>query len=337
MELKKKGKDFSGKIKTWVKNRKEKRAERSIIGMPVIRVGPDRKLILVLWGVLLFSLAFAVYKNFTAIDREIIREREVVEERVKDTNRAENFIRRFAEIFYSWGYDTASKDERLTAASGYLTEDLVKLNRGTISSECPTASEVLSTDIWEVEETENDYLRVTYSVRQKLTEASGLTGQDEGRMNGQTQETGEKVTIHENFYQTDVFVGDDGSMVIVKNPTAVSAPEKASHRPAEKKSDGTVSTAEQSEIKDFFNTFFTLYPSAAEKELTYYMDADTLGVISRNLVYDGLADAAFYKEDGKIMAHVCVRYLDQTAKMTEIPEYTFIMEKGDNWRIAGVR
>lgn len=37
------------------------------------------------------------------------------------------------------------------------------------------------------------------------------------------------------------------------------------------------------------------------------------------------------------MAHVCVRYLDQTAKITEISEYTFVMEKGDNWKIAAVK
>ena len=35
--------------------------------------------------------------------------------------------------------------------------------------------------------------------------------------------------------------------------------------------DGTVSAAESEDIADFLTTFFTLYPTATEKELSYYV------------------------------------------------------------------
>lgn len=268
MKLKKKGKDFSGKISVWVKERREKRAERSIVGMPVIRVGPNRKMVFVLWAVLLSSLAFAVYKNFTAVDREIIREREVVEERVKDTNRAEGFVRQFAESFYSWGYDTASKDERAAAASLYLTDELVMLNSGTISSECPTASEVLAVNIWGTEETENGRYRVTYSVRQKLTEAADLTPEPGTGAEGPLQETGgedadgetvsavkDRETVRESFYMTEVVMEDDGSMVIVKNPTAASTPERHHTGRPKRKATGQSAPRNRKKSKVFLTRF----------------------------------------------------------------------------------
>lgn len=340
-------KELPKKVSAWIRKQKEERAKRSSIGMPVFRVGPNRKAILLLWGVLLFSLAFAVYKNFTAVNKETVYEREVVEEQVKDTNQVESFVRRFAEAFYTWGYDMASKDIRGAEAAKYMTEGLARLNSGTVSSECPTASEVLAVNIWEVKEIENSCYHVTYSVRQKLTEAANLTEEEatgadaesllgDGDADAETAGT-TSVTISENFFETTVYRGDDGAMAIVKNPTLASAPEKASYQPAEKKSDGTVTVTEQEEIEGFFSTFFALYPTATEKELTYYTSTDALGAINRNLVYDGLLDAAYYKEEGKITAHVYVRYLDQTAKIAEISEYTFVMEKGDNWKIVEVK
>lgn len=342
-------KELPGKVSAWMRKQKEERAKRSSIGMPVFRVGPNRKVIVILWGLLLFSLAFAVYKNFTAVNKETVYEREVVEERVKDTNQVESFVRRFAEAFYAWGYDMASKDIRGAEAAKYMTEELTRLNSGTISSECPTASEVLAVNIWEVKELENHCYRVTYSVRQKLTEATNLTAEETAGTDAESPadngDTGTDVktadvtseTISETFFETTVYRGDDGTMVIVKNPTLASAPEKASYQPAEKKSDGTVTVAEQEEIEGFFNTFFSLYPTATEKELTYYANMDVLGAINRNLIYDGLLDAAYYREEGKITVHVYVRYLDQTAKIAEISEYTFVMEKGDNWKIVEVK
>ena len=49
-------KELPGKVSAWMRKQKEERAKRSSIGMPVFRVGPNRKVIVILWGLLLFSL-----------------------------------------------------------------------------------------------------------------------------------------------------------------------------------------------------------------------------------------------------------------------------------------
>ena len=336
--MKAKIKEFREKLLAWLKKQKEERIKRSTVGMPVFRVGPNRKVIYGLWGLLAVSLIFAVYKNFTAIDKETIHEREVVEEKVKDTNRVESFVKQFALVFYTWGYDSASRDERVVQMAEYLTEELARIDNGTINSECPSASEVLAVNIWNVEEDGDGFYSVTYSVRQKLTEATNVTGEESIEGTELEEDTvSYNQVISENYYQTKVYKDSSDAMVIVKNPTIASAPEQSSYTPAEKKSDGTVSAAEQGEIEDFFKTFFALYPTATAKELAYYTSTDALGVINRNLVYNGILNESYYKEDGKINAHIYVQYLDQVSKATEVSEYTLVLEKGDNWKIVEVK
>lgn len=126
----------------------------------------------------------------------------------------------------------------------------------------------------------------------------------------------------------------DGSMVIVTNPTACGVPGKSAYTTPEYQSDGSVSAADMAGIEDFLNTFFALYPQAGEKELAYYAAPDVMDVIGADYVYDGLYSAAYYKEEDAIRAHVLVKYLDQTAKITQLCEYTLTLEHGENWKIV---
>lgn len=57
------------------KPKKEKR-------VPVMKIGTHKKTVLALWLVLLASVSFGVYKNFTAIDRHTVHEKEVIEQRI---------------------------------------------------------------------------------------------------------------------------------------------------------------------------------------------------------------------------------------------------------------
>ena len=67
------------------KPKKEKR-------VPVMKVGTHKKTVIVLWLVLIASVSFGVYKNFTAIDMHTVHEKEVIEQRIVDTNKIENFV-----------------------------------------------------------------------------------------------------------------------------------------------------------------------------------------------------------------------------------------------------
>ena len=50
MKAKVKVKEFREKLLAWLKKQKEEHIKRSTVGMPVLRVGPNRKVIYGLWG-----------------------------------------------------------------------------------------------------------------------------------------------------------------------------------------------------------------------------------------------------------------------------------------------
>src|SRR5699024_9907327 len=68
----------------------------------VKRVGTRKKAVIVLWIVLISSLAFGIYKNFTAIDQHTVHEKEVIETKLMDTNAIESFTKRFVKDNYTW-------------------------------------------------------------------------------------------------------------------------------------------------------------------------------------------------------------------------------------------
>lgn len=406
-----KGKEAAEKLlrkgREFQKKQRKKRYENGEVELPVFRVGTNKRGIRLLWILMSVSLIFAIYKNFTAIDKETIHERTVVEPKVTDTNELESFVERFAFIYYSWGHG-ADMTERGEALNRYMTDSLAKLNMTTISGDCPTSSDVLDVRVCEVLETAEGEYQVRYSVKQSLHEilpeelaaveknelpfvATSGASQDQAQeekpdlengFNGtQTGETaGDKegneensevdspetveekqpetatkyqaavtlktesisngdgsktvVTTRESFYMVNVHMDENKSMVITTNPTACGVPGKSSYTVAERQSDGSVSAEDMAGIEDFLNTFFALYPKATEKELAYYAAPDVMDVIGADYVYDGLYSRAYYKEGDAIKAHVMVKYLDQTAKVTQLSEYTLTLEKGENWKIV---
>ena len=381
----------------WIKQKKKESG--MVDGLPVFRVGPKKKGIIALWVLMGTSLCFGVYKNFTAVNKETVYERTVVEQQITDTNEIESFAEHFAYLYHAWGKSQEEKNSRQAALAGYMTDELVKIISGTITGECPTISEVLNVRVCGVEKVTDNVYKIRYSVKQQFTEADDreasvekkelpavmAAGGDaavpaegfEGTQTGETaddtkaatempDETEEQaagtshvtygqavttneskvlqqdgtyvaVTERESYYQIEVYVDETGGMVVITNPTTCGVAGKSAYVPEERQSNGSIDTASMSEMEDFLNTFFALYPTATAKELAYYAKDGIMDVIGADYVYDGLYSAAYYKEDDQIKAHVYVKYLDQTAKMTQLSEYTLTMEKGDNWRIVSAQ
>lgn len=53
--------------------------------VPMIKVGTHKKLTFVLWVLLIGSVGFGIYKNFTAIDTHTVRETEIIKQQIVDT------------------------------------------------------------------------------------------------------------------------------------------------------------------------------------------------------------------------------------------------------------
>ena len=150
-----------------LKKKGEKCKKKNI---PVIKIGTNKKFVIALWAVLLVSIIFAIYKNFTSIDKHTIHEKEIIEEKIIDTNGIENFVRNFAKEYYSWGNNKKSIEKRTSKINEFLTKELQELNKDTIRNDIPTSSSVKEIQIWSVDKIKENEFKVNYSVEQNIKE-----------------------------------------------------------------------------------------------------------------------------------------------------------------------
>lgn len=284
----------------------------------IIHVGRHKKTVIALWVVLIMSICFGVYKNFTAVDTHTVHEKEVIKEKISDTNSIENFVADFAKVYYSWENNRESIDNRVSLMNGYLTEELQSLNQDTVRQDIPTCSYVNEIKIWNVKKKKDSEYTVTYSVTQVIKE-------------------GENTTSVVSSYNVDLYMDKSGNMVITKNPTLSNIPGKSSYKPKAVENDSSIDTDSVNEATEFLKTFFTLYPSATEDELKYYVKDNVLKPVSSGYVFSELVNPVFTKDKkDNIICHVTVKYLDTWTKATQISQYTLKLQKGDNWMIIGV-
>ena len=184
-----------------------------------VKVGTHKKAVIALWVVLIASVSFGVYKNFTAIDQHTTHEKEIIELRLQDTNGIENFVKNFAKSYYTWNNSKEAIESRTQAINGYLTKELQDLNVDTIRTDIPTSSTVTDVIVWSIEQSGTDTFSATYEVDQQIKE-------------------GEKTSNVKATYTVKVHIDADGDMVIVQNPTLAPAIEKSDYEPKTPDADG---------------------------------------------------------------------------------------------------
>ncbi|EAC3180760.1 conjugal transfer protein [Listeria monocytogenes] len=292
--------------------RKEKR--NKVKKIPTLKVGTHKKTTTALWILLLTSIAFGVYKNFTAINQHTTHEKEIIEQRVIDTNKIESFSRNFITVFYSWERNQKALDQRTEKLKDYLTEDLQILNADMVRTDIPTNSTVESIQFWDIKPIDKSKFEVLFTVTQTITE------QDKK----QTVDSAYTLTVH---------LDDKENMVIVKNPTVSSIPVKSSYKPKSSDNNGAVDDKTTEEIDSFLKTFFKLYPRANEKELSYYVNNQALKPVNKEYQFLELVSSNYSLKNEQVIAQISVKYLDSLTKTTQISEFNLVLQKVDNWRV----
>lgn len=278
-------------------------------------IGTRKKSVTVLWIVLISSLVFGIYKNFTAIDQHTVHEKEVIETKLVDTSAIESFTKSFVKDYYTWQNNKESIEQREEKLSLYLTEELQALNIDTVRDDIPTSSNVSDIDIWSVSEEEDNAYAVVYAVDQKITE-----DKDSQRIRSTY-----RILLHQD---------NAGNLVITQNPTLWSIPNKSVYKPQQPESNGTVDSDTVQEVTEFLETFFTFYPTATEKELAYYVKNNALPPIGKDYLFSELVHPVFQTVDHQIKVWVTVKYIEETTRATQFSQYILTLEKDTNWMIV---
>lgn len=292
-----------------IKETKEKKVK-------TLKVGTHKKSVIALWAVLIVSVSFGVYKNFTAIDMHTVHEKETVQLRLNDTNGIENFVKNFCKAYYTWDNNKETLEKRTASINGYLTEELQVLNADTIRMDIPTSSTVSDVLIWNVEQSGNDEYEVLYEVIQNIKE-------------------GDQTRSVRSSYMVTVHVDTKGNMIIVQNPTLAPMMETSDYEPKPVENDSQVDADTVSDATAFLETFFKLYPTATEKELAYYVEENVIEPVQREYQFAELINPVFTKDGENIKVNVFVKYLDNLTKAEQMSQYELLLHKDRNWKIVG--
>lgn len=283
----------------------------------VVSVGKHRKMVLVLWFLLSCSLAFGIYKNFTAIDQHTTHEKVVIKEKIVNTSGVESFTEDFAKEYFSWKNNKEVIEKRMNTLEQYLTEEGITLSQDMVRTDIPTSSEVQSVKILDVERGLKEFV-VSFLVEQKIME-------------------GKKAQSISSAYRVTIFEDENGNHVVTSLPTMIAKPEKAEYEVKQVESDSEIDAKTTEEITEFLETFFKLYPTASEKELEYYVEDDAMRPINVNLKFVELADSVFFQDGNNIQAKINVKYLDDLSKTTNFFQYRLSFQKKENWTIVGFK
>ncbi|WP_332868814.1 conjugal transfer protein [Clostridioides difficile] len=280
-----------------------------------IKVGTHKKTVIALWVVLVASVSFGVYKNFTAIDMHTVHEKETIQLRLNDTNGIENFVKNFAKSYYSWSNSKEAIEARTQAINDYLTKELQDLNVDTVRTDIPTSSTVQDVLIWDVAQSGENTFTATYEVDQQIKEGD------------QTRNVKETYTVK-------VYVDAGGDMVIIQNPTLAPAMKKSDYEPKAQEADNSVDADTVNDATGFLETFFKLYPTATETELAYYVAGNALEPINGDYLYSELVNPVFTADGDNIKVKVAVKFIDNQTKATQVSQYELTLHKDSNWKIV---
>ena len=281
-----------------------------------MKVGTHKKSVIALWVVLIASVSFGVYKNFTAIDQHTMHEIETIQLRLNDTNGIENFVKNFVKSYYTWSNNKEAIEARRQAISAYLTQELQDLNVDTVRTDIPTSSTVTDVLIWDVEQSGENAFSVTYEIDQQIKEGD------------QTRNVSETYTV-------TVHVDTDGDMVIIQNPTLAPAMEKSSYEPKTQEADNSVDADTVNDATALLETFFKLYPTATDKELAYYVEGNARETIKGDYRYSELVNPVFTADGDNVKVKVAVKLIDNQTKATQVSQYELTLHKDNNWKIIG--
>ena len=280
----------------------------------VISVGKHRKMVLALWLLLSCSLAFGIYKNFTAIDQHTTHEKVVVKEKVVNTSGVESFTKDFAKEYFSWKNNKEVIEKRMNNLEQYLTEEGLALSQDMVRADIPTSSEVQSVKVLDVEKDSEEFV-VSFLMEQKITE-------------------GKKTQSISSAYRVTIFEDEKGNHIVTSLPTMIAKPDKAKYEVKQVESDSEIDAKTTEEITEFLETFFKLYPTASKKELEYYVEDDGMQQPTNDrLKFMGIATSVYQQNGEDFQVAVVVKYLDEIAKVTGSFQFSLKLQKKGNWII----
>ena len=105
---------------------------------------------------------------------------------------------------------------------------------------------------------------------------------------------------------------------------------KYSYKLKVQEADNSVDADTLGDATVFLGTFFKLYPTAADKELAYYVEGNAFESINGDYLYAELVNPVFTADGDNVKVSVAVKFIDNQTRATQVSQYELTLHKDSN-------
>ena len=214
------------------------------------------------------------------------------------------YAQNFAQQYFNWQNTDDAKKKRIERLSPYLAEGLDE-QAGLVFDGSEWNSNFVSSQVWKVESVGNDAALITLVATHELQKVTKFTPkqtkkQKKKKIKPKEIEKIEKSGPYKKYIVIPVKT-DGQSFAVYKTPYFVAGPKKVNIQAQAAISDKEKinDTKLQNEMKTFLNTFFKVYTTGSQEELSYYIKDDKIRSMNGIVTFKEVKEFAIRKGDGK--------------------------------------
>jgi hypothetical protein len=257
---------------------------------------------------------------------------------------AQTFAENFATDYFMWENTDEGKKERTERLTPYLAGGLPE-HAGLAFEGMEWNSAFTSSQVWKVEETGSDTANITLHVQHELNKTvhpdQKAIDQAKKEKKPLPEPKEEKNGPFEKYFVVPVKT-DGLSYVVYQTPYYVPAPKKPdiAISTQSKKEEEVRDSVQQEKIHSFLNTFFKVYTTGNQDELSYYIEGDAVQSMSGVLTFQEVKDVLITKGDSQdqYSVYVTVIYVEDQSKAQIVSPYEMNMVKvEDRWLVKSIK
>ena len=249
---------------------------------------------------------------------------------------AQTFAGNFATDYFHWENTDEAIKERAERLTNYVANGLDE-QAGLSFEGMEWNSKLTISQVWNVEETGEDTALITLRVMHELKKVTPPDPKEVEQAKIDKKDPPEakeeKAGPYEKYFVVPVKT-DGQSFAVHEIPYFAAAPKKPDiTAEASVNEEGKVNDSElQEEVKTFMNTFFKVYTTGTEEELSYYMEDDQVpsmnGVMTFEEVKNIIVKEGHDESDYKV--HATVIFTENQSKAQVIYPYQLNVTKKEN-------
>lgn len=291
------------------------------------------------FGMMLFLSVVSIVRvanaGSDAADEQPVKEERRLENPAASVG-AQSFAESFAGEYFQWENSDEAIKERAERLKPYLANDLDE-QAGLSFEGMEQDSELTETQVWNVEEQTNDTAIITLRVKHTLKkttppDAKAIEAAKKAKKPLPEAKT-EKSEPFEKFLAVPV-KSDGESYAVHKVPYFV-PPAKKTEINADNaiNDEGNIQDSKlKSEVTQGLNTFFKVYTTGSEEELSYYTKNDEIKPMTGIIVFKELKDAVVKQGDAsnEYRVHATAVFEEGQSKAKVTYPYEFVLVKEED-------